>query len=144
MPKLMPTLAHCLQAHISAPIPLWAVFPHICSNIFGVVFPRLYSLFFWAVFPLQLLEAIYLDCKIPLTSLQVDGGMTGNSLLMQLQADIVGIPVGESGQADRSKGGWGRWLRWRGGGVRPVAPAGGTEMGWGRLVRWREGGVSGR
>lgn len=35
------------------------------------------------------------DSGIPLTSLQVDGGMTANSLLMQLQSDIVGIPVGK-------------------------------------------------
>ena len=37
-----------------------------------------------------------MDSKIPLSSLQVDGGMTGNNLLMQLQADIVGIPVGKN------------------------------------------------
>lgn len=37
-----------------------------------------------------------MDSKIPLKSLQVDGGMTSNNLLMQLQADIVGIPVGTS------------------------------------------------
>lgn len=36
------------------------------------------------------------DSGIPLTSLQVDGGMTQNSLLMQLQADLVGIPVGQN------------------------------------------------
>ena len=35
-----------------------------------------------------------MDCGIPLTSLQVDGGMTVNNLLMQLQADILGISVG--------------------------------------------------
>ena len=46
-------------------------------------------------FSLQLLDAIYMDSKIPLSTLQVDGGMTGNNLLMQLQADIVGIPVGK-------------------------------------------------
>ena len=44
---------------------------------------------------MQLLDAIYMDSKIPLSTLQVDGGMTGNNLLMQLQADIVGIPVGK-------------------------------------------------
>ena len=46
-------------------------------------------------FSSQLLDAIYMDSKIPLSTLQVDGGMTGNNLLMQLQADIVGIPVGK-------------------------------------------------
>ena len=35
------------------------------------------------------------DCGIPLTTLQVDGGMTVNDLLMQLQADILGISVGK-------------------------------------------------
>lgn len=34
-----------------------------------------------------------MDCGIPLASLQVDGGMTVNNLLMQLQADILGISV---------------------------------------------------
>ena len=35
------------------------------------------------------------DSGIPITSLQVDGGMTSNALLMQTQADIVGIEVGK-------------------------------------------------
>jgi glycerol kinase len=35
------------------------------------------------------------DSGIPLTRLQVDGGMTSNNLLMQLQADLVGINVGQ-------------------------------------------------
>jgi len=34
------------------------------------------------------------DCGIPLTKLLVDGGMTVNSYIMQLQADLCGIPVG--------------------------------------------------
>jgi hypothetical protein len=33
------------------------------------------------------------DCGLQLTRLQVDGGMTANNLLMQTQADLVGIPV---------------------------------------------------
>ncbi|KAF6028050.1 GK [Bugula neritina] len=41
----------------------------------------------------EILDAMNKDSGIPLTSLQVDGGMTQNSLLMQLQADLVGIPV---------------------------------------------------
>lgn len=36
-----------------------------------------------------------LDCGFPLTKLLVDGGMTANNLLMQLQADFCGIPVGK-------------------------------------------------
>ena len=34
------------------------------------------------------------DSGMTLTSLKVDGGMTSNNLLMQLQADLVGIDVG--------------------------------------------------
>ncbi len=33
------------------------------------------------------------DCGIPLSQLQVDGGMTNNKVLMQLQSDILCIPV---------------------------------------------------
>lgn len=36
------------------------------------------------------------DCGVPLSQLQVDGGMTNNKILMQLQADILCIPVGKS------------------------------------------------
>ncbi|KAM4710902.1 glycerol kinase 3 isoform 3-T3 [Anableps anableps] len=41
----------------------------------------------------EILEAMNQDSGIPLTQLQVDGGMTSNRLLMQLQADILCIPV---------------------------------------------------
>ncbi|KAJ8352581.1 hypothetical protein SKAU_G00240570 [Synaphobranchus kaupii] len=41
----------------------------------------------------EILDAMNQDSGIPLTQLQVDGGMTTNRLLMQLQADILGIPV---------------------------------------------------
>nr|KAG5703569.1 hypothetical protein BaRGS_000954 [Batillaria attramentaria] len=41
----------------------------------------------------ELLEAMNQDSGIPLTLLQVDGGMTSNNLLMQLQADILQIQV---------------------------------------------------
>jgi glycerol kinase len=34
------------------------------------------------------------DSGIPLKSIQVDGGMTANNLLMQIQADLMGIDVG--------------------------------------------------
>ena len=37
-----------------------------------------------------------IDSELPLASLKVDGGMTVNTLLLQLQADILGIPVGKS------------------------------------------------
>lgn len=56
------------------------------------------SLFFLT----QILDAMNQDSGIPLTQLQVDGGMTSNRLLMQLQADILCIPVGEIPIGSRS------------------------------------------
>nr|XP_021151059.1 glycerol kinase [Columba livia] len=41
----------------------------------------------------EILDAMNKDCGIPLHQLQVDGGMTNNKLLMQLQSDILCIPV---------------------------------------------------
>ncbi|XP_028851648.1 glycerol kinase-like isoform X2 [Denticeps clupeoides] len=41
----------------------------------------------------EILDAMNQDSGVPLTQLQVDGGMTCNQLLMQLQADILCIPV---------------------------------------------------
>jgi glycerol kinase len=42
----------------------------------------------------DILDAMNKDCGIPLTKLLVDGGMTVNNYVMQLQADLCGIPVG--------------------------------------------------
>lgn len=42
----------------------------------------------------DILEAMVKDSGTKLTNLQVDGGMTVNNLLMQLQADLTGISVG--------------------------------------------------
>lgn len=53
----------------------------------------MYSIYFFL--HCELLDAMNMDCGIPLASLQVDGGMTVNNLLMQLQADILGISVGK-------------------------------------------------
>jgi glycerol kinase len=41
----------------------------------------------------DVLEAMEADCGSPLPDLRVDGGMTANDVLLQLQADILGIPV---------------------------------------------------
>ncbi|MSN25794.1 MAG: glycerol kinase GlpK [Geobacter sp.] len=41
----------------------------------------------------DLLEAMEQDAGIPLTELRVDGGATSNDLLMQFQADLLGVPV---------------------------------------------------
>src|SRR5215216_71525 len=38
-------------------------------------------------------DAMTADSKIPLTSLRVDGGAARNDLLMQIQADVLGVPV---------------------------------------------------
>ncbi len=39
------------------------------------------------------------DSELPLAQLKVDGGMTANDLVLQLQADILGITVGEFSMA---------------------------------------------
>jgi glycerol kinase len=41
----------------------------------------------------DVLEAMRRDSGIPLTELRVDGGASTNDLLMQIQADLAGIPV---------------------------------------------------
>lgn len=41
----------------------------------------------------ELLAAMTADSGIALTELRVDGGATANDLLMQIQADILGVPV---------------------------------------------------
>ncbi len=40
-----------------------------------------------------LLDAMGRDCGEPITELRVDGGASANDLLMQFQADLLGIPV---------------------------------------------------
>lgn len=41
----------------------------------------------------EVVEAVVADSGLPLGSLKVDGGMVVNELLMQFQADILGVPV---------------------------------------------------
>ncbi|XP_067848905.1 glycerol kinase isoform X2 [Heptranchias perlo] len=48
----------------------------------------------------ELLEAMNKDSGIDQTSLQVDGGMTTNKIMMQLQADILSIPVVKPAMAE--------------------------------------------
>lgn len=43
----------------------------------------------------EILDSMQKDSGIALNKLQVDGGMTCNNTLMQLQADIAGVPVGK-------------------------------------------------
>ena len=41
----------------------------------------------------EVIDAMNADSGVVLSSLKVDGGMVGNELLMQFQADILGVPV---------------------------------------------------
>ena len=44
---------------------------------------------------LEIVESMNKDSGISLQELQVSGGMTQNKLLLQMQADLLGIPVGK-------------------------------------------------
>ncbi|MDN5764354.1 MAG: glycerol kinase GlpK [Humibacillus sp.] len=41
----------------------------------------------------EVLDAVNADSGVPLEELKVDGGMIANNLLMQFQADLIGVPV---------------------------------------------------
>ncbi|MFF4953121.1 glycerol kinase GlpK [Streptomyces chattanoogensis] len=41
----------------------------------------------------EVVDAMYQDSGVRITRLKVDGGMTSNNLLMQHQADVLGVPV---------------------------------------------------
>jgi glycerol kinase len=41
----------------------------------------------------EVVDAMHSDSGVDLESLKVDGGMVGNDLLMQFQADLLGVPV---------------------------------------------------
>lgn len=41
----------------------------------------------------EVVDAMYQDSGVKITTLKVDGGMTRNNLLMQHQADVLGVPV---------------------------------------------------
>ncbi|TFD57769.1 glycerol kinase GlpK [Cryobacterium suzukii] len=41
----------------------------------------------------EVIDAVNADSGVPLTEIKVDGGMITNNLLMQFQADILGVPV---------------------------------------------------
>nr|XP_061799255.1 glycerol kinase-like [Nerophis lumbriciformis] len=48
----------------------------------------------------EILDAMNKDSGVPLVQLKVDGGMTANRLLMQLQADILGVAVVKPSMAE--------------------------------------------
>jgi glycerol kinase len=41
----------------------------------------------------EVVDAMRADSGVELSALKVDGGMVGNELLMQIQADLLGVPV---------------------------------------------------
>ena len=41
----------------------------------------------------EVLDEANAVAEVPFSELRVDGGMTANALLMQIQADILGVPV---------------------------------------------------
>ncbi len=41
----------------------------------------------------ELVEAMAADLLAPISNLRVDGGAAANNLLMQLQADLLGVPL---------------------------------------------------
>ncbi len=41
----------------------------------------------------EVIDAMYADSEVTLTTLKVDGGMVVNELLMQFQSDVLGVPV---------------------------------------------------
>ncbi len=43
----------------------------------------------------EVLDAMKKDSGVSLSKLKVDGGMTKSDLLLQIQADLSGIPVGK-------------------------------------------------
>lgn len=48
----------------------------------------------------DVLDAMHADAALPLTELRVDGGAAQNNMLMQLQADLLGVPVVRPVQAE--------------------------------------------
>ncbi|WP_084106287.1 glycerol kinase GlpK [Demequina sp. NBRC 110056] len=100
----------------------------------------------------EVLDAMVADTGVPLTELKVDGGMVVNDLLMQVQADALGVPVvrpevsettalGAAYAAGLAVGFWSGLdeLRelWREG--RRWEPALGEEQREAELAQWRKG-----
>ncbi|MFK8910443.1 glycerol kinase GlpK [Streptomyces sp. YS-3] len=98
----------------------------------------------------EVVDAMYQDSGVRITTLKVDGGMTVNGLLMQHQADVLGVPVirpkvsettclgaayaaglatGVWTGLDELKAHWQRDVEWR-----PAMEAGAREREYGR---WR-------
>ncbi len=48
----------------------------------------------------EVVDAMHADAGVPVQSLKVDGGMVSNALLMQFQADMLGVPVIRSAMSE--------------------------------------------
>ena len=88
---------HFVPAFTGLGAPYWD--PHARGAIFGltrgtspahIARAALESIAFQSA---ELLQAMQNDADEPLTELRVDGGAAGNNLLMQFQADVLGVPV---------------------------------------------------
>ncbi|XP_063373914.1 glycerol kinase 3 [Cydia amplana] len=70
----------------------------------------------------DILDAMNEDCGIPLQLLKVDGGMTSNSLVMQMQADLIGINVIRAGFTESTALGAAQVAYWGVDASKPVTP----------------------
>jgi glycerol kinase len=99
----------------------------------------------------ELLTAMNADSGIPLSELRVDGGAARNNLLMQMQADLLGVPVvrprvaestarGAAGLAGLAVGFWQNIdefaAQWQA--ERRFEPAWPAERRAARIARWRQ------
>jgi glycerol kinase len=100
----------------------------------------------------ELVEAMRADTGGGLAELRVDGGMTANDLLLQIQADVLGVPVDVPAEAELTAAGAafaaglavGFWqgvdeLRGLHGAVRRFQPRSDEEERRRGLARWRRG-----
>ena len=83
----------------------------------------------------DLLEAMAADAGAPLAELRVDGGMTQNDLLMQTQADLVGVTVVRPGVSETTALG-AAYLAGLGAGVWAEAD---LDAQWSESARWTPG-----
>ena len=83
----------------------------------------------------DLLDAMTADAGQPLAELRVDGGMTANGLLMQTQADLLGVPVVRAGTAEATALG-AAFLAGVGAGLWTVAE---IDARWSESTRWTPG-----
>jgi glycerol kinase len=64
----------------------------------------------------EVVDSMQTESGLAVSSLRVDGGLTGSQALMQLQADLLGVPVEVSGEAEATVMG-AAWLGLRAAGV---------------------------